>query len=138
MFYSHDPNYKTLSYYALQSGFWSYTDIYLISAAMLLSRRYHAELRAVRQRAITYESFSVMISTLMRLRRDTIASSSSGEEEDDIVLQASVIEDWLDSLNAGLYALVQEVYRKELQQGSIIDIQKVLVEEVEANLKVSG
>ena len=104
---------------------------------MLLSRRYHAELRAVRQRAITYESFSVMISTLMRLRRDTIASSSSGEEEDDIVLQASVIEDWLDSLNAGLYALVQEVYRKELQQGSIIDIQKVLVEEVEANLKVS-
>ena len=103
---------------------------------MLLSRRYHAELRAVRQRAITYESFSVMISTLMRLRRDTNAFSSE-EEEDDILLQASVIEDWLDSLNAGLYALVQEVYRKELQQGSIVDIQKLIVEEVEANLKVS-
>ena len=98
-------------------------------------RRYHAELRAVRQRAITYESFSVMISTLMRLRRATIISS--GEEEEDIVLQASVIEDWLDSLNNGLYARVQEVYSEELQQGSLVDIQKVIVEEVEGNLKVS-
>ena len=103
----------------------------------MLLRRYHAELRAVRQRAITYESFSVMISTLMRLRRDTIASSSGEEEEEDIVLQASVIEDWLDSLNNGLYARVQEVYSEELQQGSLVDIQKVIVEEVEGNLKVS-
>ena len=101
----------------------------------MLFRRYHAELRAVRQRAITYESFSVMISTLMRLRRATIASS--GEEEEDTVLQASVIEDWLDSLNNGLYARVQEVYSEELQQGSLVDIQKVIVEEVEGNLKVS-
>ena len=52
------------------------------------------------------------------------------------MLQASVIEDWLDSLNNGLYARVQEVYSEELQQGSLVDIKKVLVEEVEANLKV--
>ena len=102
----------------------------------MLLRRYHAELRAVRQRAITYESFSVMISTLMRLRRATLTSSGE-EEEEDIVLQASVIEDWLDSLNNGLYARVQEVYSEELQQGSLVDIQKVIVEEVEGNLKVS-
>ena len=99
----------------------------------MLFRRYHAELRAVRERAVTYESFSVMMSTLMRLRRATIASA---EEEEDIVLQASVIEDWLDSLNNELYARVQEVYSEELQQGSLVDLQKVLVEEVEGNLKV--
>ena len=99
----------------------------------MLFRHYHAELRAVRQRTITYESFSVMISTLLRLRRASIAAV---KEEEDIVLQASVIEDWLDSLNNGLYARVQEVYSEELQQGSLVDIQKVLVEEVEANLKV--
>ena len=74
-----------------------------------------------------------MMSTLMRLRRATIASA---EEEEDIVLQASVIEDWLDSLNNELYARVQEVYSEELQQGSLVDLQKVLVEEVEGNLKV--
>ena len=74
-----------------------------------------------------------MISTLVRLRR---ASITSTKEEEDILLQASVIEDWLDSLNNGLYARVQEVYSEELQQGSLVDIQKVLVEEVEANLKV--
>ena len=99
----------------------------------MLFRRYHAELRSVRQRTVTYESFSVMISTLVRLRR---ASITSTKEEEDILLQASVIEDWLDSLNNGLYARVQEVYSEELQQGSLVDIQKVLVEEVEANLKV--
>ena len=74
-----------------------------------------------------------MMSTLMRLRRATIASA---EEEEDIVLQASVIEDWLDSLNNELYARVQEVYSEELQQGSLVDLQKVLVEEVESSLKV--
>ena len=100
-------------------------------------RRYHAELRAVRQRAITYESFSAMMSTLMSLRRAAIRDGrDDGKEEEDVILQASVIEDWLDSLDNGLYARVQEVYSEELQQGSLVDIQKVLVEEVEANLKV--
>ena len=100
-------------------------------------RRYHAELRAVRQRAITYESFSAMMSTLMSLRRAAIRDG--GKEEEDVILQASVIEDWLDSLDNGLYARVQEVYSEELEQGStLVDIQKVLVEEVEGNLKVGS
>ena len=103
-------------------------------------RRYHAELRAVRQRAVTYESFSAMMSTLMSLRRAAIRDGrDDGKEEEDVILQASVIEDWLDSLDNGLYARVQEVYSEELEQGStLVDIQKVLVEEVEGNLKVGS
>ena len=98
-----------------------------------LFRRYHAELRAVRRRSLTYESFSAMISTLMRLRR---ASSTARGEEEDIMLQTSVIEDWLDALDGRLFAQVQEVYKEELQEASLVDIKKVLVEEVEGNLKV--
>ena len=47
-----------------------------------------------------------MISTLMRLRR---ASSTARGEEEDIMLQTSVIEDWLDALDGRLFAQVQEV-----------------------------
>ena len=100
---------------------------------MKLFRRYHAELRAVRRRSLTYESFSAMISTLMRLRR---ASSTARGEEEDIMLQTSVIEDWLDALDGRLFAQVQEVYKEELVEASLVDIKKVLVEEVEGNLKV--
>ena len=74
-----------------------------------------------------------MISTLMRLRR---ASSTAKGEEEDILLQTSVIEDWLDALDGRLFAQVQEVYKEELQEASLVDIKKVLVEEVEGNLKV--
>ena len=74
-----------------------------------------------------------MISTLMRLRR---ASSTARGEEEDIMLQTSVIEDWLDALDGRLFAQVQEVYKEELQEASLVDIKKVLVEEVEGNLKV--
>ena len=99
---------------------------------MKLFRRYHAELRAVRRRSLTYESFSAMISTLMRLRR----ASSTARGEEDIMLQTSVIEDWLDALDGRLFAQVQEVYKEELEEASLVDIKKVLVEEVEGNLKV--
>lgn len=74
-----------------------------------------------------------MISTLMRLRR---ASSTARGEEEDIMLQTSVIEDWLDALDGRLFAQVQEVYKEELEEASLVDIKKVLVEEVEGNLKV--
>ena len=74
-----------------------------------------------------------MISTLMRLRR---ASSTAKGEEEDIMLQTSVIEDWLDALDGRLFAQVQEVYKEELEEASLVDIKKVLVEEVEGNLKV--
>ena len=67
-----------------------------------------------------------MISTLMRLRR---ASSTARGEEEDIMLQTSVIEDWLDALDGRLFAQVQEVYKEELQEASLVDIKKVLVEE---------
>ena len=73
-----------------------------------------------------------MISTLMRLRR---ASSTARGEEEDIMLQTSVIEDWLDALDGRLFAQVQEVYKEELEEASLVDIKKVLVEEVEGNLK---
>ena len=81
-----------------------------------------------------------MMSTLMSLRREVIRDGiTSRKEEEDVILQASVIEDWLDSLDNGLYARVQEVYSEELEQGStLVDIQKVLVEEVEGNLKVGS
>ena len=81
-----------------------------------------------------------MMSTLMSLRREVIRDGrDDGKEEEDVILQASVIEDWLDSLDNGLYARVQEVYSEELEQGStLVDIQKVLVEEVEGNLKVGS
>ena len=52
------------------------------------------------------------------------------------MLQTSVIEDWLDALDGRLFAQVQEVYKEELQEASLVDIKKVLVEEVEGNLKV--
>ena len=68
-----------------------------------------------------------MISTLMRLRR---ASSTARGEEEDIMLQTSVIEDWLDALDGRLFAQVQEVYKEELEEASLVDIKKVLVEEV--------
>ena len=74
-----------------------------------------------------------MISTLMRLRR---ASSTARGEEEDIMLQTSVIEDWLDALDGRLFAQVQKVYKEELEEASLVDIKKVLVEEVEGNLKV--
>ena len=74
-----------------------------------------------------------MISTLMRLRR---ASSTARGEEEDIMLQTSVIEDWLDALDGRLFAQVQEVYKEELEEASLVDIKKVLVEEGEGNLKV--
>ena len=74
-----------------------------------------------------------MISTLMRLRR---ASSTARGEDEDIMLQTSVIEDWLDALDGRLFAQVQEVYKEELEEASLVDIKKVLVEEVEGNLKV--
>ena len=74
-----------------------------------------------------------MISTLMRLRR---ASLTARGEEEDIMLQTSVIEDWLDALDGRLFAQVQEVYKEELEEASLVDIKKVLVEEVEGNLKV--
>ena len=74
-----------------------------------------------------------MISTLMRLRR---ASSTARGEEEDIMLQTSVIEEWLDALDGRLFAQVQEVYKEELEEASLVDIKKVLVEEVEGNLKV--
>ena len=81
-----------------------------------------------------------MMSTLMSLRRAAIRDvRDDGKEEEDVILQASVIEDWLDSLDNGLYARVQEVYSEEMEQGStLVDIQKVLVEEVEGNLKVES
>lgn len=52
------------------------------------------------------------------------------------MLQTSVIEDWLDALDGRLFAQVQEVYKEELEEASLVDIKKVLVEEVEGNLKV--
>jgi hypothetical protein len=98
-------------------------------------RLYHAALRAVRQRAATYESFQAMLAALLVLRQAACLGPSPGDQQQ---LRAAVLEDWLDALDPRLHGHLSRLFAGELQAGPMVANERLLVEEVEASLASLG